>query len=219
MAETVGKNTLAASELRSYVERCERIDEEKKNLSEDRKAILAEAKARGFHTAGINYLIKVRKMKPHDRQEAEQIRDLYLHSMDMDAEPPLFRAISALAQDAAGGEKLLDVYLSIVPAEGDLIATINGKRVRLWRDKDGVAHYQDYTPPEPWSVPKTSVPPPTRKEVPNCTPEEAEVLGRAAAKDNQPVITNPFPHDDERRPRWDLGWRKETGNDGMGPGK
>jgi hypothetical protein len=47
----------------------------------------------------------------------------------------------------------------------------------------------------------------------------AELLGREAFKADEPIIKNPFPFGDERRPRWDEGWRKESGTDGMGPSK
>lgn len=219
MTEVIGKNTLAGAELQSYIDRIERIDAAKKQLTEDRKAVMQEAKSRGFVPAGINYVIKARKMKPHDRQEAEGIRDLYMHSAGLDAEPPLFRQIQALARDTAGGEKLLEAFLLLVPEHGDIILNFEGKRLRLWRDKDGKPKSEDYTPPELRQQQSHNVLPPAsaKEDVPNCTEAEAEELGRSAAKDNQPIIKNPFPFDDARRPRWDLGWRKETGNDGMGP--
>lgn len=220
MTEVVGKNTLAGAELQSYVDRLERLDAQKKQLSEDRKAVVQEAKSRGFSAPGISYLIKVRKMKPHDRQEAESIRDLYMHAIGMDTEPPLYRQIAALARDVAGGEKLLEAFQLLAPPTGHLIITIMGKQVRIWRDKDGEPRSEDYTPIEPQqqSHSRTTLPPASsRKEVPQCSEDEAESLGVAAAKANEPVISNPFPFDDARRPRWDAGWRKGSGNDGMGP--
>lgn len=216
---TVGKNTLAGAELQSYVDRLERIDLQKKALSDDRKAVVAEAKARGFSGPGINYIIKVRRLKPHDRQEAEAIRDLYMHAMGMDNEPPLFRQIEALARDCAGGEKLLEAFQLLVPASGEIILNLDGKRIRVWRDKDGIPQSADYTEVAPAAQTHTrsTLPVAAKKEVPNCTESEAEALGHQAGKDNRAVIDNPFPFDDARRPRWDLGWRKATGNDGMGP--
>lgn len=219
MVDVIGKNTLASEELRSYVDRIERIDADKKRLSEDRTAVLAEAKARGFIMAGISYVLKVRKMKPHDRQEAESIRDLYMHAMGMDNEPPLFRQIQAMGRDAAGSEQLLEVFKELVPPNGEMIVNLTGKRIRIWRDKDGEAQTADYTEVVAQHVGGrgSPLPPATKKDVPICTDDEAEKLGAQAAKDNRPVIENPFPFDDARRPRWDLGWRNETGNDGMGP--
>lgn len=220
MTEVVGKNTLAGAELQAYVDRLERIDEQKKQLSEDRKAIVQEAKSRGFSTAGISYLIKVRKMKPHDRQEAESIRDLYLHALGMDNDPPLFRQIEALAKDVAGGARLLEAFQLLAPPTGHIIISIQGKQVRIFRDKDGNARSEDYTPPESGVAPgrqrpaaAPAAPPP---EVAGASPDMAEELGRVAFRNNISIISNPFPHDDSRRPRWDRGWRLESGSDGMG---
>lgn len=218
----VGKNTLAAADLRAYVDRIEYIDQQKKALGEDRKAVFQEAKGRGYIAGGINYVLKARKQKPHDRQEAESIRDLYMHAMGMDVEPPLFRQIQALARDVAGGAKLLEAFQLLVPPEGDIIITLGGKRIRIWRDKDGIPQSEDYTPPQlPGQAGGVApaAPRPPREDVPNCTPDEAYQMGIAATKANIPVINNPFPFGDERRPRWDEGWRHGSGNDGMGGGE
>jgi hypothetical protein len=43
------------------------------------------------------------------------------------------------------------------------------------------------------------------------------MLGGEAFAANQPIIVNPFPFGDGRRAKWDLGWRKASGTDGMGP--
>jgi hypothetical protein len=56
-----------------------------------------------------------------------------------------------------------------------------------------------------------------KPEPPAVDADGAEVLGRDAFGSNQPIITNPFPFGDPRRPRWDAGWRKASGTDGMGP--
>lgn len=56
-----------------------------------------------------------------------------------------------------------------------------------------------------------------KADVPDCTTDEAVQLGRQARRDDQPVISNPFPWDDKRRRFWDEGWRNEDGGDGMGP--
>ena len=216
----LGKNTPSSAQLRSSVERVERIREAKKALADDEKLVMAEAKSAGFVPAGIRYCLKVRAMKPHDRQEAEAIADLYLHALGMDAPPPLFRQLGALAKDGTAREQLIEAFKALVPQEGEVIVKAGGQPLRLWRDKDGAAHVEDWIEPaaaeqQPRRSPSTAAAP--KREVPSCSPDEAEGLGRQAAKDNLPVIDNPFPHDDARRPRWDLGWRKETGNDGMNP--
>ena len=42
-------------------------------------------------------------------------------------------------------------------------------------------------------------------------------MGRQARRDDEPIMSNPFPWDDKRRRKWDEGWREEDGGDGMGP--
>ena len=59
-------------------------------------------------------------------------------------------------------------------------------------------------------------PPPSSEPVPDVDAEGAEELGRRAYIANQPITSNPFPWDDPRRPRFDAGWRAESGSDGMG---
>ncbi|HLY06138.1 MAG TPA: DUF2312 domain-containing protein [Rhizomicrobium sp.] len=217
MTEALRKN-VPGEQLRSLVERIERIDAEKKGLSEDRAAVMAEAKAAGFNTGGITYCIRVRKMKPRDRQDAETIRDLYLHALGMDQEPPLFRQIAAMARDNAARDELIDAWKKLVPIGGEVIVKSTGKPVRIWRDKGGEAHHEDYSPPEPGVSGNAGAKPAPRekRDVPDCTADEAQALGREAAKQNIAVIDNPFPYGDARRARWDRGWREGSGNDGMG---
>lgn len=217
MVDVVGKNTPSAERIRFYVDQLERIDQQKKELTESASAIRAAAKAEGFDVKnGINYVLKARKLKPHDLQNAEDARDIYMHAVGMAVEPPLFRTISNLVKDAAAEAQVLEALKAIAPANGDVIMRMEGKQVRIWRDKDGVAHVEDYTPPEMRPSHENAISPRAKAEVPECTADEAEAMGEQAAKDNEPVIKNPFPYGDERRPRWDTGWRRGAGNDGMG---
>ena len=79
----IGRNTIAGEMLRGYVERLENIAAQKKQLSDDASAVLADAKANGLIPAAIRFVIKKRKMKPSDRQECEALEDTYMHSMGM----------------------------------------------------------------------------------------------------------------------------------------
>jgi uncharacterized protein (UPF0335 family) len=218
MAEAIGHNTVSAEKLRNYIDRLERIAEQKKQLSEEEKAIKAEAAAEGFNVKqGINYVLKIRKMKPQDRQDAEDTRDIYLHAMGMLPEPPLFRALATAVKDPASQEQVLEALKNLAPANGDIVMRMGAKSVRIWRDKDGKAHAEDYTPaPPPSAASETIAAGRPKKEVPDCTAHEAEQMGEQAAKDNEPVIANPFPYGDHRRAKWDQGWRRGSGNDGMG---
>lgn len=80
MSETVG---VAAGQLKSLIERIERLEEEKKSLGEDIKDVYAEAKANGFDTKIMRQIIRLRKQEPSERQEEESIRDLYMHALGM----------------------------------------------------------------------------------------------------------------------------------------
>lgn len=215
MSDIIGKNTPNGEKLKSFIERIEQIDEQKKGLNEDRKLVVQEARSAGFNTGAMNYCLKVRKMKPHDRQEAETIRDLYLHALGMDPEPPLFRQIAALAPDMAARDTLIKAFSALVPPGSEIIVKSGGTPVRIWRDKHGEVHHEDYTPPGRVheSKPKRES---AKKDVPDCNETEAYELGFSAAKENIPVIENPFPYGHANRPRWDEGWRAGSGNDGMG---
>lgn len=220
MADVVGQNTPSSERVHGFVSEIERLEAQEKELREQKKVIYATAKAEGFDTSnesGIRFLVRVRKKKPHDFEEHEANRDVYLHAMGMAPEPPLYKQIAALAKDTAASEKLLEAFKLLVPAKGELICTIGGKRMRLWRDKDGVCRSEVYQPldaPGP-SQPGDITKPPS-KEVPDCSLDEAYDMGKEAYRENKPVISNPFPFGDKRRPRWDQGWRDESGNNGFG---
>ena len=68
---------VAADELRLLIERIERLEEEKKNVSEDITAVYQEAKSRGFDSKIMRQVIKLRAMETHDRQEMDAILDTY----------------------------------------------------------------------------------------------------------------------------------------------
>ena len=80
MADTGG---VAAGQLRSFIERIERLEEEKKGISDDIRDVFAEAKGNGFDTKVMRQVIRLRKKEPAERQEEEAILDLYLHALGM----------------------------------------------------------------------------------------------------------------------------------------
>lgn len=217
---SLGANTVSGEQLRSYVERIEAIRAAKKQLSEDEAAVKAEAKANGFTLAAITACVKIRAMKPHDRQEAEAILDMYLHALGMAPEPPLFRAAGLAGIDVAAREQVIARMSEFVPASGmgDITVNMGGKPVRLIRDKDGAVQVQEIVerpaPAPPGTAPFGRAP---KADVPDVDGSGAEELGAQFASDNRPVIDNPFPFGDPRRARFDAGWRRETGSDGMGP--
>lgn len=72
---------IASEALKSYIERIERLEEEKKALADDIKDIYAEAKSTGFDTKVLRQVIKRRKMEEHERDEQDSLRDLYEHAV------------------------------------------------------------------------------------------------------------------------------------------
>ena len=74
---------VAREQLRSIVERIERLEEEKKAISDDIKDVYGEAKANGFDTKVLRQVVRMRKQDTSERQEQDAIRDLYLHALGM----------------------------------------------------------------------------------------------------------------------------------------
>ena len=75
---------VAADRLRSFIERIERLEEEKAAMAADIKEIYSEAKGTGFDIKVIRMIVRLRKMDQSDRQEQEQILDLYKRALDID---------------------------------------------------------------------------------------------------------------------------------------
>lgn len=73
----------AADQIRAYVERIERMDQEIKDAQGDRKEILAEAKGAGYCTKTLQQIVKLRKRDRDDIAEEEAILDLYKQAMGM----------------------------------------------------------------------------------------------------------------------------------------
>jgi uncharacterized protein (UPF0335 family) len=212
------RNSIAAEQLRGYVERVEHVRAQKKDLAEDEKLILQEAKSGGFDTNILKHCVKIRSKKPSDVADAQAMTDLYLDALGMSRELPLFRTVDFMAVDVTAKEQVVEALKKFVPANGSIMIEAGGVPVRLTRDKDGNVSATDVVV-KAASGPYSTTPSPARPKagVPEATLDQAEEMGREAARDDTPIIKNPFPFGDVRRPRWDLGWRKEAGNDGMGP--
>jgi uncharacterized protein (UPF0335 family) len=73
--------TVAAGQLRSFIERIERLEEEKKTTADDIKEVFAEAKGTGFDTKAMRTLIRLRKKDQAEREEEEAILDLYMAAL------------------------------------------------------------------------------------------------------------------------------------------
>ena len=78
---------IAQGQLRSIVERIERLEEEKATIAEDIKEVYAEAKANGFDTKILRKVVRLRKVDRAEREEEEALIDLYLHALGMAIDP------------------------------------------------------------------------------------------------------------------------------------
>lgn len=215
---SMGKNTIQGKRLLEIIEQSEQYDRDKKDISDLNGALMAAAKCEGFNTRAIGELKRRRKMKPHDRQEAESIMDSYAHAIGLADEPPLFRAMSEMARDGLTREALLENFKELAPPEGDIILRMGGEPVRVWRDRDGVAHVEPYLEKAKPSAAPAKPSPSGRpaREVPDVSEDGAFAYGQQMFRDNRPIVDNPFPFGDPRRAKCDAGYRDESGSDGMG---
>ncbi|MGQ9369678.1 DUF2312 domain-containing protein [Azospirillum sp. ST 5-10] len=74
---------IAAERLKSFIERIERLEEEKKGIADDIKEIFAEAKGTGFDAKIMRQILRLRKMDTADRQEQETMLELYKQALGM----------------------------------------------------------------------------------------------------------------------------------------
>jgi uncharacterized protein (UPF0335 family) len=81
IAET--SQTVAAGQLRAFIERIEKLEEEKQTIADDIKDVFAEMKGTGFDTKAVRTIIRLRKKDQAERQEEEAILDLYKAALGM----------------------------------------------------------------------------------------------------------------------------------------
>lgn len=75
---------VAGERLKSFVERVERLEEEKQALSEDIKEVYSEAKSSGFDVKILRQIIRLRKMDDNDRSEMETLLEVYKRALEME---------------------------------------------------------------------------------------------------------------------------------------
>jgi uncharacterized protein (UPF0335 family) len=81
---TETSQTVAAGQLRAFIERIERLEEEKQTIADDIKDVFAEMKGTGFDTKAVRTIIRMRKKDAAERQEEEAILDLYMAALGME---------------------------------------------------------------------------------------------------------------------------------------
>lgn len=82
----IGHNsvTVAKDHLKAFVERVERLEEEKKDLANDIRDVYAEAKGNGFDTKALRHVVKLRRQDKEELAEQKAILDTYLTALGMD---------------------------------------------------------------------------------------------------------------------------------------
>lgn len=74
---------IAKDQLKSIIERIERLLEEKKAIGDDIAAVYAEAKANGYDTKALKTIVRMRKEDPNDRAEFEAVLETYMQALGM----------------------------------------------------------------------------------------------------------------------------------------
>ena len=83
MSDANDPYNVTADELRQFIERYEQLEAEKKDITEQQKEVMAEAKGRGYDTKVMRKIIALRKRKPDDIAEEEAILELYRSALGM----------------------------------------------------------------------------------------------------------------------------------------
>ncbi len=71
----------AKDQLKAFVERIEKLEEEKKDVSDDIRNVYAEAKANGFDVKALRQIVKLRKIEPTEREEQDAILETYMNAL------------------------------------------------------------------------------------------------------------------------------------------
>lgn len=83
MADANDPYNVTADELRQFIERYEQLDSEKKDVTEQQKELMAEAKGRGYDTKVMRKVIALRKRKPDEIAEEEAVLEMYKSALGM----------------------------------------------------------------------------------------------------------------------------------------
>ena len=76
--------TVSDEQLRLFIERIERLEEEKKGIADDIRDTYNEAKSQGYDPKIMRQIVRLRKLPPHDRKEMEAILDVYKSTLGID---------------------------------------------------------------------------------------------------------------------------------------
>ena len=73
----------AKDQLKAIIERIERLEEEKKTISDDIRDVYAEAKGNGFDTKALRSIVRMRKLDSDERHEQQEVLETYMHALGM----------------------------------------------------------------------------------------------------------------------------------------
>ncbi|WP_294302779.1 DUF2312 domain-containing protein [uncultured Sphingomonas sp.] len=76
-------DNVSAEQLRLFIERIERLEEEKRGITDDIKDVYGEAKSTGFDAKTMRVIVKLRKMEKHHRDEADALIETYRNAMGL----------------------------------------------------------------------------------------------------------------------------------------
>lgn len=79
----MAEGTVAADQLRLFIERIERLEEEKRGIADDVKDVYAEAKSNGYDPKIMRQIVKLRRMETHARQEADALLETYRNALGL----------------------------------------------------------------------------------------------------------------------------------------
>ena len=79
----MSEGSVAADQLRLFIERIERLEEEKKGIADDVKDVYAEAKANGYDTKTMRAIVRLRKMEKHARDEMDALLETYRNALGL----------------------------------------------------------------------------------------------------------------------------------------
>ena len=85
----IGYNSVSKEQIRAFIERIERLEEEKKALADDIRDVYAEAKGNGFNVKALRAIVKLRKQDKDERAEHEAILETYMLALGMLSGTPL----------------------------------------------------------------------------------------------------------------------------------
>jgi uncharacterized protein (UPF0335 family) len=176
---------LAGDRLRSYIERIERLEEERKALAADVKDIYSEVKSAGFDVKVVRQLIRIRKQEPAEVEEQEMLLDIYRAAIGMLGGKPL-------------SERTRQRFDP--PAEQD---EPKAPQPRGEGADQETASEEQETPP---AAARGS----THEDI-----AAARAQGGEDQRAGKKITGNPWPFDDLRRAAWDEGWCAAAGTDGM----